>query len=122
MGSLAGKRQTRAFAIEFRTPSDQFLYALRAFLHQHARRRFIHQAVAGGDRVLQMQSNLIFVAECHRDAALGILGSAFGEFVFGEHQHRAGSGQFYSGTQAGNSGANHQKIEFTAFARAAQSR
>ena len=83
------KRQLGSVAVKLRSPVDQFLDALRPFFHQDVRCVNIHQPVTGFDRILQMQANLIFIAQCDGDSSLRILRGRFSQFLFGQHQHLA---------------------------------
>ena len=73
VGAFAGESELGGFAIESRSPGDQLLNTLRAFFHQDAGGFRIHQAVAGRKGVLQVQADLIFIAESDCDPALRIL-------------------------------------------------
>ena len=73
VGGFARERQPRALAVKLRAPVDQLLDAVRAFFHQDVRRIHVHDAVAGADRVLQVQADLIFVAQGNGNSALRIL-------------------------------------------------
>ncbi len=85
--ALAGERELGALLIELGAPLDEFLDANGAFLDQDARRIAVAEAVAGDQRVLQMQADLVLIAESDRDAALGILGVRFAELELGQAEH-----------------------------------
>lgn len=61
MSALGSKSQLCAMG--GRSPPDQFFNSLRSLFDQNLDRGRIAQPVAGLDRVLQMQSDLVFVAE-----------------------------------------------------------
>ncbi len=70
---LAGKGQLGAFAVKLRAPVNKFLDAFRPLFHQDARRVGVHNAVAGLDGVLEVQADLIFIAQGDGDPALCVL-------------------------------------------------
>jgi len=59
---------------------------------------------------LKVKADLVFVAECGRDAALGPLRIRFGDLTLGEPENRSCTCQLNRSTQPGNSGANHKEI------------
>ena len=73
MRRLAGECEFRALAIELSAPLNQLLNPLWPFFHQDFRCLGVYQSVAGVDGVLQMQADLVFVAEGYCDSTLGIL-------------------------------------------------
>ena len=109
--AFAGQHELPVFAVEVRTPAQQFLHALRAFLHQHARRFAIHQAIAGVDGVFQMQRDVFFAAHRDGDAALRVVGVRFAEGFLG-HDQDAGSvrSQANRGAQAGDACADDDEV------------
>ena len=72
--------------------------------------RAVAQAVAGVERVLLVQLDLVVVAQGHRDAALRVFGRGFPQAVLGHHQHAPGFRQFDRRAQPGDAGSDHQKI------------
>ncbi len=62
-----------ALAIEFCAPLNQFVDAFGRVFHQHLGSFGIAQAIAGLQRVLEVKTDLVFVAECGRNTALGPL-------------------------------------------------
>src|SRR5260370_34488898 len=96
--------------IKLRAPVDQLLNSLRTFLHQNAPRVLIHDAIAGVDRVLQVQPDLVFVAQRDGDSTLRVLCCRFSELLFGQDQNLAGCGQRDRGPQAGYAGADDNEI------------
>src|SRR5712691_2183674 len=66
---FAAKYELGAVATALRAPGDQLLDARRPLFHQDFHRIGIAQAVAGTERVLQMQADFIFVAECSGNSA-----------------------------------------------------
>ena len=87
---LPGEGDLGAGAVELCAPLDQLLDARRSFLHQNARRLFVAQAIAGLQRVFQVQAHLILVTERSRNATLRILGVGFRHLLFGQTHHAAG--------------------------------
>lgn len=60
--AFACEQEFRTFAVELRSPGQQLLDGGRPFLHQRADRHRIAQAVAGGQRVLFVQTGFIVIA------------------------------------------------------------
>ena len=113
MCAFAGKGELGSLAIELRAPLNQFFDALRAFLHQDFRGFRIAQTIAGNERVLQVQADFVFVAECGGDAALGILGGRVGDFSLRQDHDAASGGQFDGSPQAGDSRALSDEDEIS---------
>src|SRR5258708_25799983 len=111
MSSLPREGKLGAAGIELRGAVNQLLDAVRTFRHKHLSGFEIAESVARNQRVLQVQTDLIFIAEGHRDAALGVLRGRFAEFVFCQYQHSPRRRQLNGGTQPGDTGAYHQKIK-----------
>ena len=82
--AFARERELGSGAIELRAPLDQLFDARRTFFDQHARGFLVDQAVAGVERVLQMQRNFVFIAEGGGDSALRVLRVGFGHLTLGE--------------------------------------
>ncbi len=61
VSALAREGQLVSFTIEAHSPSDQPLDLLRTFAHQDLHRFFAAQAVAGAQRVLEVQSHFIIL-------------------------------------------------------------
>ena len=110
--AFAGEGDLGAGAVELGAPLDQLFDARRTFFDQHARGFFVDQAVAGLQRVFQMQPNFIVVAERGGDSALRILRIGLGDFALCQTQHPAGRRKFHRGAQAGNARAHHDEIGF----------
>src|SRR5436190_901288 len=108
--SFASEGQLGAVAVKSCAPVDQLLDALRPLFHQYSGGLGIAQTVAGIERILQMQPNIIFVAQGYGDAALGVLSSRFAELPFGQHQHASGFSQLNGGAQTGNAGSHDDEI------------
>ena len=72
----------------------------------------VAEAVAGDERVLQVEADLVLVAERDRDAALSVLRVRFGEFELGQTKHTSVSGQLDCGPHAGDAGAYDNEIGF----------
>src|ERR1051326_8395056 len=69
---LASEDEPCSGPIKLGAPGDQLFDAVRTLLNQYAGGGFVTQAVAGFQRVLEVKSNFVFVAERSCDAALGI--------------------------------------------------
>ena len=110
--AFAGEGDLGAGAIELRAPLDQLFDARRAFFHQDARGLFVAQAVAGLQRVLQMQADFIVIAERGGDAALRVLRVGLRDLALGQTQHAARGRQFHRGPQAGDARAHDDEIGF----------
>ncbi len=110
--ALAGEGELGALLIELRAPLDQFLDAQRAFLDEDARRVAVAEAVAGNQRVLQVQADLVLVAERDSDAALGVLRVRFAEFELGQTEHAPIGRQLNGSPHAGDAGAHDNEIRF----------
>ena len=108
--TLASEGKPGALLIEVRAPLDEFLDAQRAFLDEDARRIAMAEAIAGDQRVLQMQADLVLVAEGDGDAALGVLGVRFAQFEFGQTEHTPIGGQLDCRPHAGDAGAHDNEI------------
>ena len=108
--AFAGEGDLGAGAVELRAPLDQLLDARRPFFDQHARGLFVAQAVAGLQRVFQMQPDFIFIAERGRNAALRILRVGLRDFALGEAEHAACGRKLHRSAQAGNARAHHDEV------------
>ena len=97
-------------AVKARIPAQQLIHACRSFFHQDARRQRIHQPIAGSQRVLQMQSNVLRTANRHRDPALRILRVRFAQRLFSDNKHPSRIRQRDGGAKSGNAGSDDQKI------------
>ena len=74
--------------IELRAPLDELLDAHRTFFDEDARGVRVAEAVAGDERVLQVEADFVLIAERDRDAALSVLRVRFGEFQLGGQSTR----------------------------------
>ncbi len=110
--AFARERDLGAGAVELGAPLHQLLDARRTFFDQHARGFFVHQAVAGLQRVFQMKRNFVVIAERGGDSALRILRVGFGDLTLGEAENAAGGSEFHRGAQSGNTRANNDEIGF----------
>jgi len=108
--SLAGEQETRAFAVELGSPGDQLFDPGGTFAGEHAHRRGVAEAVAGGDGVLLVEGNFVIVGEGDGDAALCVFGGGLVQAAFGDDQYTPGGGEFDGGAKAGDTAANNQKI------------
>lgn len=110
VGAFAGECELGAFAIELRAPGDEFLDTIGAFFDENACGLRIDEAVTGRQGVLEMQADLVFVAESDGDAALCVLRSRFCDLLLGKHENAAALREFDGGAQSCNSGADHDEI------------
>lgn len=110
MSCFASERQPGALAIELCSPVNELLNPLRPFFHQYARRFRIDDAVTGVDRVLEMEADLVFIAQGYRDPALRILRIRFRKLLLAQHQNTACFGQGDSCAQSSHTGADNNKI------------
>src|SRR6266568_1370506 len=60
--AFTSKGQLSAFAIELRSPRDQFFDAPRGIFHQYPCRFWIAKTIARIQGILQMQTDFVFVA------------------------------------------------------------
>src|SRR6266404_2872571 len=110
VSGLARECQLCAVAVKLRSPFNQFVDPLHAFLHQNAGGIGIHDSVAGADGVLQMKTDFVFVAQGNGNATLRILCRRLSQFLFGQHQDFAGLSEGNSGAQTGNACTYHDEI------------
>ena len=101
--AFAGEGDFGSGAIELRSPGDQLLDALGASSTSNPRGICIAEAIAGYERVLQMQADFIFVAERGRDSALRVLRVGVADFFLGENQHAACRSEFNGGAKPASS-------------------
>src|ERR1041385_7659069 len=107
---FARERQLCALAVELRSPVNQLLDSVRSFLHQNVRRIRVNNPIPGIDGVLQVQADLVFVAERNPDSALGILRGGFRKFLLRQHQHLACFSQRNGRAQPGHAGSHDDEI------------
>ena len=81
-----------------------------AFFHQDARGLFIAQAVAGLQRVVQMQADFIFVAQGRRDTALRVLRVGSVTSCLARHSTRPAEASSHRSSQTCNAGANNDEV------------
>jgi hypothetical protein len=89
MRAFTREYQLRPFAIEFRAPLDQFLDGIGTVLDKRVHSIRIAQACACDQRILLMQLDVVIIAECRGDAALGVLGRGLAERILGDHNDAA---------------------------------
>ncbi len=90
------------------SPGDQLLDSLDAFLNQNFCGGLMAKTVARSQRVLQMQADLVLVAESVGTVVLRV-GGRDGIFL-GENEHTSCSGQFDRGPQSRDSGSNDNEV------------
>ena len=110
MGRFARTQKVAAVVVESRAPLDQFFHPQRALGNQHLGGAAIHQPIAGGDRVFQMERDIFAALHRHRDAALRIMRVRFVYGFLGDHQHLAVNGQFHRRPQSRNARSYHHKV------------
>ena len=110
MSAFTPKGELGTLAIELRSPRNQFFDPLRSVLNQNFRSFWIAQAIAGIQRVLQVQADLIFVAERCGDSALRELRAGIRDLALHKHHHPPRRSEFDRCPQACNSCADDQKI------------
>ena len=91
------------------SPADQFVNALRRFFQQELYRGQIANPIARLERILQVQTDFILIAQPRR-IAFRIVRLEVGEFFLGKHKHTPGLGQFDGRAQAGDARADHHEI------------
>src|ERR1700758_4066570 len=91
------------------SPCDQFVNALRRFFQQEFHRSQIANPIARRDRILQVQTDFIFIAQPGR-IAFWIIRLEAGEFFLGKHKHTSGLGQCNCRTQASDARADHHEV------------
>ena len=110
VGAFAAESQFGALAVKFCSPLNQLLDAPGGILDQDFGGFGIAEAIAGLEGVLKVQTDFVFIAESGGDAALCPLGIGVRNFALGEDRDRTGGGEVDGSAQAGNSGADYQKI------------
>ena len=68
---FAGESELGASAIEFGAPFDELSDVLGTFFDEQGHGFVAAEAISGGEGVLLVQADFVFVAEGHGDAALG---------------------------------------------------
>ena len=113
--ALPRQLQVAAFvAVELGAERDQLLDAARALVHQHADRVDVAQPGACGDRVGEVQVDLLRVARQRRgDAPLRPACGREVETALGDDAgaQSVGLGGLHRGGQAGDAGAEHEQVE-----------
>jgi hypothetical protein len=102
---LAGR-----MAIKVRIPLQQLFHPRGTLFDQHARRDWLRQAVARGERVFQVQLDVLCPADSYRDSTLRILRVRFAKRFLRHHENAARVSQCDGGAKTGNSGADDQEI------------
>src|SRR5437660_7222250 len=108
--SFAREGQLCSLAVKLRSPFDQLLDAIRAFLHQNVGRIRIYNTVAGIDRVLQVKADFIFITESDRDSSLRVLRVGFSKLLLGQHQDLPSLRKLNGGAQSGNTCAHDDEV------------
>jgi hypothetical protein len=89
---------------------NQFLDSVGSVFYEYLGSYWVAEAVAGLQRVLEMEADFVFIAQCGGDATLRPLGIRVGDLALGENRYRASGSEIDGSAQAGNSGADYQKI------------
>ena len=110
VGGFAFKNQFGSVPVQLLTPGNEFLDALGPFVQQSFYRFRAAQSVACDESVLQVQNDLIFVAERGlesngRGRRTGVPG-----LFFRQYQHTSSDREFNRGTQPGNAGADYYEV------------
>ena len=91
--AFASKRELGTFAIELRSPRDQLLNAFWSIFDEDLGRFGVAQAVARIQSVLQVQTDLVFIAERCGNPALRVLSVGVAELIFRENENTPGGSQ-----------------------------
>src|SRR5262245_19909794 len=89
-------------AIKFGAPLDQLRDVFGTFFDEQSDGFGTAEAIAGGNGVLFVEADFIFVAECDCDAALRVGSGGFAEIGLCEYKNSAGGAEFDGGAQAGD--------------------
>src|ERR1700719_3637571 len=110
VGGFTFKNQFRSVPVQLFTPGNEFLDALGPFLQQSFYRFRTAQSVACDESVLQVQNDLIFVAERGREPNGGGRRTGMPGLFFRQYQHTSSDRKFNRGTQPGNAGADYYEV------------
>lgn len=97
-------------AIKGRAPLDQLFDGARTILDERPDGFGVAEAIAGAQGVLFVELDFVVFGERGGDAALGVLGGRFAEFVLRQDKDTAAVGQFHGGAETGYSRADDQII------------
>jgi hypothetical protein len=106
-----------AGTIEFGPPFDELINVLRAFFDEKRHGLGAAETVSSAERVLFMETDFVFVAECYRDAALRPGGGRVTEIGFGEDEDAAGAAEFNGGAQTSDARTYHGVISLVGLGR-----
>src|SRR5262245_11532602 len=107
VSTLASEGEIRSIAIKLRAPLDHFFDSRTSFFGEHPNPFHVAQAISSNECVLKMQADLIFIAECRSDSALGVVGGRVMQFALCEHDDSACLCKFNSSTQSCDPSSNH---------------
>lgn len=110
--AFAGECKLGSIAVELRSPLDQFLDASGTFFDEHANSIYVAESISSDQRVLQVKTDFVFVAEGGSNAALRVVRCGIAHFTFGEDDNSPGVRQFNGCSKSGDSGADDQEIAF----------
>ena len=105
-GALACEQQLAFLGRLQRGPANEFLDAFRSFFEQHFHGFDVAETVARAQRVLQMETDFVLIAEQRPVRRYRRLAS----LTFGQDDDGACLRQFNGGPQPGDTGANHQEL------------
>ncbi len=108
--AFAGEVEPAGLAIEARAPGGELADPLRAFLHQHARRRLGDEPRAGLEGVVEVQLGGVVHGHRDRDPALRVAGVALGRLVLGDDEHLAVTGEGQRRPEARDAGPEHEEV------------
>ncbi len=109
---LPRQGDARPLPIEPGAPVDQLQRARRTLFDQHPHRALVAQTVAGHDRVLKMQGNLIVVRKHGGHPALGLVAGRVARAVLGQDRHApAAPRDLEGGPEPGDAAARHDDVE-----------
>src|SRR3954463_13058670 len=110
MRAFPGEGQLGPIPIELGTPLNELFDAAGPFLDQNLGRLRVTQSIAGGESVLQVQADFIFIAERSGDSTLSPVRRGISHLLLCENDYAPSGGEFHSCAQAGNSGSDDDEI------------
>jgi len=84
VSGFAGEGELGAGTINFGAPYDELGNVPGAFFDEESNGIWVAETVAGGEGVLLVEADFVFVAESDGGATAGVGGGGFGEIGFGE--------------------------------------